>query len=130
MKAVLLVIFISSLLNAGSTTAISNQFSLGSVGVEKKSNLQHNIASNYVINMFWRNDGIFFKMNGTEKIHSLSIIRTNGSFVKSFSTAGVESVFWDGCTSYGDRLSTGCYLAIVNKQYTSAFILSEKAFEK
>jgi hypothetical protein len=115
---------------AGSTTAISNQFSLGSVGVVKKTNLKHNISSSSIVKMVRRNNSITFKMNGSEKIHSLSIVRTNGSVVKTFSTAGLESVSWDGCTSYGARLSTGCYLAIVNKQYTSAFMLSEKAFEK
>jgi hypothetical protein len=130
MKPVLLVLVIFSQLYAGSTTAISNQFSLGSVGVVKKTNLKHNISSSNIVKMIRRNNSITFKMNGPETIHSLSIVRANGSVVKTFSTIGLESVFWDGCTSYGSRLSSGCYLAIVNKQYTKAFVLSEKASEK
>jgi flagellar hook assembly protein FlgD len=130
MKAILLVIFSFSLLYSGSTTAISNQFSLGSVDVKKKQNPKHDIVSSNTIKMIRRNDGVLFKMDGAERIHSLSIIRTNGSIVKSFSTAGVESVFWDGCASYGAKLPNGCYIAVVNKTYTKAIILSGKASEK
>lgn len=117
------------LLYAGSTSAVSNIFSLGSAGAIKKSIINHAVSINN-IKVSPKNNGLLIETNGAELIHSLLIIKLNGHIEKTFRTTGVRSILWDGANSFGARLSNGCYIAEVNDRYVLEFILSGKGTRK
>jgi len=119
MKTFFIIMCTFSLIYAKSTTAISNQFSIGSDDVLTNTDLKHNKFSN-VINIIRKNNGILLELNGSEPIYSLSLVSINGRILKTYITKGVKSIFLNECNS----LPKGCYIVEVNGRFSQTLVLS------
>jgi hypothetical protein len=126
MKTAMVLIAAVATLFAGSATAISDVFSLGTpVGIIEKPAEKH-IRPAHDLTIQWGRlaGGILFKLRGVEPGAGLAIMDLRGNTIQKIDISRDGQAFWNGRGLSGVKSPCGLYIAVIDGRDAQTFVYS------